>query len=265
MISTSLASGVVCQGCGKVFANTRRLRRHLTRCCGCRSLWGRFVPAQDTAAAHPQMPPTMTQGSIDCDFQPAEREACQGLRGVLTRSAPGDPDEVLQIVSRHFAPIRELREVVQSWGEGCAEGSCAAALRIPANFCDSVEPLPPCMLDPEKFPVLGPVSPFDFATRGEVHSFYVGKPPVCSAAPWEHFGILSSARALADWVPSMFAMRPLQRRPSSPLSCTSMLQLLQLCRRRCSGFQMGVSSGMVSLSGHQFHLNSLARGVSSGR
>ena len=150
----------------------------------------------------------MTQCSIDCDFQPAEREACQGPRGVPTRSAPGDPDEVLQIVSRHFAQIRELREVVQSWGEGCAEGSCqrtaalaAAALLIPANFCDSVKPLSPCSLDPEEFPVLGPVSPFDFATRGEVHSFYVFKPPVCSAAwPWEHFGTLSSARVLADWV-----------------------------------------------------------------
>ena len=207
-LSTRLASGVVCQGCGKAFANTGRLRRHLAHSSSCRSSWGRLVPAQGATAMHPQMPPTAVQCNLACDPQREAKEVCQELCAALDEDGPEDPDEVLAIVSRHLAPIGELRGAVEAWGASCPASSrqraaamTTASLLTPANFCDAVKPLPLSSLNLEEFPVFEPLAPFSFATEGEVHSFFIGNSPVCSAAwPWEHYGTLTAANARASWV-----------------------------------------------------------------
>ena len=224
--STKLAQGNVCHSCGKAYANTRRLQRHLSHSAGCRSSWGKFLPADDVRAPHPQMPPTAVEGAVDCNFRGSNLDWRHALHADLNQSECDDASSVLCVVSRHFAPISDLRAAVLAWGAGFQRGRCervaadaAADMLYPRHFCEASQSPAASTLDSEEFPILGPLTPLTFTTSGTVQCYWVGEPPDnCPSWPWQSFGTLASANALAQWVVSAFevcasAVRAAARQP----------------------------------------------------
>ena len=224
--STKLAQGNVCRSCGKTYANTRRLQRHLSHSAGCRSSWGTFLPADDVRAPHPQMPPTAVEGAVDCNFRGSNLDWRHALHADLNQSECDDANSVLCVVSRHFAPISDLRAAVLAWGAGFQRGRCeriaadaAADMLYPRHFCEASQSPAASTLDSEEFPILGPLTPLTFTTSGTVQCYWVGEPPDnCPSWPWQSFGTLASANALAQWVVSAFevcasAVRAAARQP----------------------------------------------------
>ena len=210
--STRLAEGCVCRGCGKVFASQGRLRRHLSNAKLCRERWGAFSPTCPEATAHPQMFPVVGDGVFDCDFLAREPEQpCPALTVALRELGHADASAVLQEVSRFAAPIAVIRDAVESWRDGFPADSSSwqtadSALQMlhPRHLCETIQPtVPECTLDPEEYPILGPVSPFKFSNEGRTRYFAVSRPPCPHACwPWEYFGPLKTANALAAWAAS---------------------------------------------------------------
>ena len=141
---TLLANGTTCQGCGKVYSNQGRLRRHINYSVACRQAWGGFCAVAEHEPPHPQKPPAPeaapAQGrtrNLDDGIHLPLLEALDVVQAV-------DVGAVLEIVFAHFAPLEVLRNTVRHWQDLQCAGSAAAvtayqafALVTPANVADS--------------------------------------------------------------------------------------------------------------------------------
>ena len=217
-IATRVAAGRTCRGCGRTYATQHRLKRHLDNSDVCIRRWGAFCPAAEETAVsgHMQAPPTAADGSFCEDaFSGLDGSVCKELLDELRLCAATNVPDLMDVLSRHFAPLAVLRRTVQQWLEGlpvgslsrdCGENLCS--LLYPEFLCDAVQvpakPKPVCLgIAPE----FKPLSPFSCAASGNCRFFAVTEPPLCHALlPWSHFGTLRMARCCLLWLSEAVAV-----------------------------------------------------------
>ena len=91
----------LCLGCGRLYANTARLRRHLLHSTQCREGWGNFCPEGPVSGtAHPQMPPLRVAGSVAVGDKPDPAHIHQGLVDALLALVLGTRSGRLCWISR---------------------------------------------------------------------------------------------------------------------------------------------------------------------
>ena len=97
--AAKLCHGSVCRGCGKVYANPGRLKRHVEHSAACRQQWWCFLPRDADATAHPRMPPQRAPGSFAGDPLPAsELDDCAALLDALSRLVPCTVDGAMSAI-----------------------------------------------------------------------------------------------------------------------------------------------------------------------
>ncbi|CAE7773963.1 unnamed protein product [Symbiodinium sp. CCMP2592] len=137
-----------CAGCGRLYANHNRLRRHLLHAAVCRTRWGAFQPEGGTPctlpALHEQRPPCLLPGEIGAG--PASVDASvihPGLLEALLHLPALDPDLVWSTVVDFVEPLSVLKATLEAWAvhehaqPGCAECASDAVLLLdPELWCD---------------------------------------------------------------------------------------------------------------------------------
>ncbi|CAE7709486.1 CPK33 [Symbiodinium sp. CCMP2456] len=107
----------LCAGCGKLFANAHRLRRHLLHAGGCRTRWGTFVvDGAIPAIPHSQRPPLQVSGAsarAEDSYDPVQVHP--GLLAQLLDLASPCPEDVWEIVVEYVEPLAILKSTLQSW------------------------------------------------------------------------------------------------------------------------------------------------------
>ena len=95
--------------------------------------WGKFCPAAGAADcnSHLQAPPIVAEAVYDVDFPPSEVHLiCKELDVELRALQTGSSFDVLDIVSRHCAPLAVLRRTVGLWQDDLPQDHC---LKEPAE------------------------------------------------------------------------------------------------------------------------------------
>ena len=131
--STKLAQGQTCLACGKVFATPGRLKRHLDHASDCCRHWGAFQPTPDADDdnSHPQAPPVVSGGERVADHpEGPDLLHCRALEEELQAMTAGNAFDVLNVVSKHCAPLKVLRCTVTRWYEGLSDSH---SLKEPAE------------------------------------------------------------------------------------------------------------------------------------
>ncbi|OLP99497.1 hypothetical protein AK812_SmicGene17930 [Symbiodinium microadriaticum] len=107
----------LCLGCGKLYANKGRLRRHLLSSTVCRVTWGSFQVAGDVPdGTHIQLPPVQLQGSnveVPCREDPVCTR--QGLVDALLALDDPGGDSVWDTVLEFVEPIAVLKQSLRTW------------------------------------------------------------------------------------------------------------------------------------------------------
>ncbi|CAE7307614.1 unnamed protein product, partial [Symbiodinium sp. CCMP2456] len=107
----------LCAGCGKLFANAHRLRRHLLHAGDCRIRWGAFVAdGVIPAIPHSQRPPLQVSGSsarTEESYDPVQVHP--GLLAQLLDLASPCPEDVWEIVLEYVEPLAILKSTLQAW------------------------------------------------------------------------------------------------------------------------------------------------------
>ena len=112
-----LGRGRLCEGCGKVFASTGRLRRHLVTAFRCRDQWGSFqqigtLPTE----GHPQAPPVWSGVPSQCAPLDVPCETfCGPLLDCLLSATDYDSSALWECVVDHVAPLEVLRHTLTLW------------------------------------------------------------------------------------------------------------------------------------------------------
>ena len=209
--STKLAQGQTCLACGKIFATPGRLKRHLDHASDCCRHWGAFQPTPDAddGNSHLQAPPVVSGGERVDDYpEGPDLLHCQALDDELQAMTAGNAFDVLNVVSKHCAPLKVLRCTVTRWYESFPDSH---SLKEPAEdvkltlypeyVTDSVQPFRKSRdLWHDEPPVLNPLTCIPFVCSGEPAFFSI--PPPCSPLPvfpWQGFYTLKEARARLEW------------------------------------------------------------------
>ena len=131
----------LCLGCGKLYANKGRLRRHLLSSASCRVTWGSFQVEGDVPdGTHVQRPPVQLQGaSVEVPFREDPTCTHQGLVDALLALDEPDGDSVWEVVLDFVEPIDVLKQSLHTWACHPEAPSHARALADDAIL----------MLDPE--------------------------------------------------------------------------------------------------------------------
>ena len=212
-LSTKLARGRLCMGCGKAFSTQHRLKRHLDHFDSCLANWGAFTPAQGGGGAseHLQAPPSSQPGVLDLDFDARDLSVCEELLGALARMREGSAFDVLNVVTQHVAPIAVLRRTVEQWHAALPD---THVLKEPAEdvkltlypefVLETVQPFRSRQhLWTDEPPALPPLSAMGFVCTERVVCFSIPKPPGTQAGsssfPWKGFHALREARLRAAW------------------------------------------------------------------
>ena len=165
-----LARSRVCLACGKQYATTGRLRRHLVTATSCVQSWGVFTPLipddGEGADGHVQRPPIAVPGSFGdpnnfaSDVPP---DVSSGLLHALNSLPECDESVVWDTVVEHIEPLQVLRETVQYWSTAASDSPWVQ--QVAENVL--------LLLDPEL------VGEPDSAQQGKVrkHAFALGHSP----------------------------------------------------------------------------------------
>ena len=202
----------LCSGCGKLYANKGRLRRHLLNSVSCRVAWGAFqVDEAVPEGIHTQRPPMQLSGR--CLMVPPRVDPStvhQGLVDALLGLDNPDADSVWATVLDFVEPIDVLRQSLRFWASHQDAPTHAAALADDAVL----------LLDPElwcedfrgsKAGVSTPVACADLeapclcrfvcAADGPVARFVLPPPPVPEFVyPFWHSLPLRAAREQCAWL-----------------------------------------------------------------
>ena len=118
---TRLARGRVCRGCGRTYATQHRLKRHLDHSDSCITHWGAFQPgvAVPETSGHLQAPPLDTPGFFSEEACiGVDPSICQELLVELCALPDSCVPDLLDIASRHYAPLSVIRNTFAKWMEG---------------------------------------------------------------------------------------------------------------------------------------------------
>ena len=106
----------LCLGCGRLYANAARLRRHLLHSTQCREGWGTFCPDNQVCiAVHPQMPPLRVAGTVNGGDGQGATRTHPGLVDALLALDDPDSDAVWQTLLDFAEPLDVLKQSLQAW------------------------------------------------------------------------------------------------------------------------------------------------------
>ena len=115
--ATLTAINKTCLACGKVYASTGRLRRHLVAVPEGLEQWG-SVPEGVGPQLHPQCPPFVRPGKL-CDVPSMSPEpVCPALLTALRKFESEDCTsdfDLYDVVISHLTPLPILRNTVEQW------------------------------------------------------------------------------------------------------------------------------------------------------
>eukprot|EP00439_Symbiodinium_sp_Y106_P025363 s1003_g3.t1 len=189
----------ICEGCGKLFANQGRLRRHLLHSVSCRAGWGTFqldptpVPPRPGEAA----PPLQLRGT--CVSQAHAMDPASYSKGLLECLDSIDSpcaESVWAVVVDFVEPLATLRETLRIWAQShCFEEPFASAaedaqlMLDPVLCCDTFSPTKPNAPVAEACSDLpGPLdTTLPFVLTGASADFFLDKPP-CPAFSYPYIG-----------------------------------------------------------------------------
>ena len=270
--ATKLARGCICLGCGKVYANAGRLKRHLGSALLCQQRWGSFLPDDAAASAHPQMPPQRAAGEW-LDSPPAAGGA--DFEAVLLESlealAPCSVDATLDVFRSAVQPLSTPKAVAERWrasrvasNEPHAVASQVVSLLRPEVVCQGPSK---CKtgprLDDNEFPVFAPLQ--SFCSTMDCEFTIPVSPSATPVWPWAAYGTLREARKRQEWAGAALricadAVRAVGSSPASIAASEASQQALHVALSWLvqGGFSCRGSSGL-SLVSPRIHL---ARGAS---
>ena len=206
----------LCEGCGKLFASSGRLRRHLLHSVSCRTNWGAFKPesSQGLGPSNGAAPPVRvrrTWTSCEAVLDPACYS--KGLLDCLDSLDSPCAESVWATVVEFVEPLAVPRETLSIWARshGHEEPFASAAedaqlLLDPAICCDTFCPTRPsapvaeCCAD-----LPGPLdSTLPFILTGPQATFHLDCPP-CPGFCYPFIGgaPLSAAQKEAAYVEAM--------------------------------------------------------------
>ncbi|CAE7817460.1 unnamed protein product [Symbiodinium sp. CCMP2592] len=215
-ITASILTGTrgctLCAGCGKNFANSARLRRHLLHSGDCRSQWGSFRSIEaNPPCPNPAEPPVQVEGvldAVDSAWDPASYN--KGLYDSLCVLVNPTALQVWALVVDFVEPLDILRETLRRWQDshahtvGVAEAAEDAILMLdPSLCCDTYSPTKPHVSASECCADLP--GPFDlhvpFVLSGASATFRLPPPP-CPAFCYPFIGgaPLAAARRQSSYV-----------------------------------------------------------------
>ena len=212
--ATLLSKGLdkpLCLGCGRLYANHSRLRRHLLHSQTCRTGWGSFCPTGTAVGEiHVQAPPAQVDG-VDCRaIGPDPTCTHPGLVDALLALSPPDSDSVWHTLLDFAEPLAVLQQSLQDWAShpeapagalGLAEDACL--LLDPELWCDdfrkgkrSAQGFVACADLPSPSGCR-----LNFVLTGVPAVFKVDDPPLPEFVyPFQHSVPLATARRHLDWL-----------------------------------------------------------------
>ena len=109
-----------CRGCGKIFANANRMKRHVFVTPACQVAWGSFVPDEGASLSplHPSAPPLRLPGRfvpVDLPADTEEPNCHPGLVDALLELTGDDESTAWEVVAGFVAPLEHLRCSVRAW------------------------------------------------------------------------------------------------------------------------------------------------------
>ena len=125
------ACGRSCVGCGRIYANPGRLRRHLSNSRSCLMATERSDrPEGADDVGHAQAPPVF-QCSVGV-WRAAQHDACEfpefpEIAAALSAAVPTTASEIVAIVQRFVGPLPDIRAVLRQWGDMQEDSGYAAS------------------------------------------------------------------------------------------------------------------------------------------
>ena len=212
--ATLLSQGLekpLCLGCGRLYANHHRLRRHLLHSQPCRTGWGSFHPHGPVCGElHVQAPPVQVEGTECREVRPDPTYTHPGVIDALLALSPPDPDSVWHALLDFAEPLDVLQQSLRDWAAhpeappsacGLAEDACL--LLDPELWCDDfrrgkrgVQGFAACaeLQSPSDCKL-------NFVLTGVSAVFKVDDPPLPEFVyPFRHSVPLATARRHLDWL-----------------------------------------------------------------
>ncbi|CAE7367855.1 Ap1g1 [Symbiodinium necroappetens] len=268
--ATELTRGVErawCSGCGKLFANASRMKRHVFVTQECQRRWGTFHPAGPPPKdpLHPSAPPMQLPGlhDVTADEEGPSSGTCHPalLEALLGLDDSAD-DKAWEAIQDFIAPIEHLRCTVSAWKDHPQAQSFAAdvagnmILLLDPEVCCEVfhrpkQPSPKVdFLAPLTFPA-GLALPL--ASHGAAASFSVEEPPLPSFVyPFDCSAPLAPASRQIDWLEASIevVVAAVQTAASAPVrisaSGAALRGLEPFTSWLCKGGMIKTADGLVS-------------------
>ena len=216
--ATELTKGLSqawCSGCGKLFANAGRMKRHVFVTPFCQQHWGSFLPEASAPfpPVHPSAPPRQlagTQAHDSANRPIIDAECHPGLLEALLALKDDDDSLAWEIVVDFIAPLAHLRHTVRVWRDHAQAQSFASdvsdnlLLLLDPDLCCEHYPrtrgsTPVC----DFFAPLGPLESLclPLATSGDTAAFQVDPPPLpCFVYPFDCSVPLAAASRQTEWL-----------------------------------------------------------------
>ncbi|CAE7242393.1 unnamed protein product, partial [Symbiodinium sp. KB8] len=203
----------LCRGCGKCYANTGRLRRHLLHSAVCRAQWGAFTMAEGVVipALHERQPPLHIEGVLERmheGYDPASYS--KGLLEALCRLRSPSAQQVWDLVVDFVEPLQVLRQTLDMWrrseffcDEWCEIAEDVLLMLDPEVCCDVFSKTPkqsgPTLCCPDLPGPFGTILPF--VLTGAMAAFALQTAPCPSFSyPWIGGATLAAAKRQAAFV-----------------------------------------------------------------
>ncbi|OLQ05907.1 hypothetical protein AK812_SmicGene10865 [Symbiodinium microadriaticum] len=197
----------LCRGCGKCYANTGRLRRHLLHSAVCRAQWGAFTMAEGVVipALHERQPPLHIEGVLERmheGYDPASYS--KGLLEALCRLRSPSAQQVWDLVVDFVEPLQVLRQTLDMWrrseffcDEWCEIAEDVLLMLDPEVCCDVFSKTPkqsgPTLCCPDLPGPFGTILPF--VLTGAMAAFALQTAPCPSFSyPWIGGATLAAAK-----------------------------------------------------------------------
>ena len=202
-----------CSGCGKLFANSGRMKRHVFVTPACQVNWGTFNLAGPLPKhpLHPSAPPVQLPGTAVRPARDAPQDTCHpAVLDALLGLDESDDTQVWAVIQDFIAPIEHLRCTVETWSAHPSAqpfaGEAASNMLLlldPEVCCDSFQ-------QPKTQPVhldfLAPLLPLSglalpLASSGVSASFAIEAPPLpCFVYPFDCSVPLAAADRHVAWL-----------------------------------------------------------------
>ncbi|CAE7176445.1 unnamed protein product, partial [Symbiodinium necroappetens] len=204
-----------CSGCGKLFANSSRMKRHVFVTPACQVNWGTFHLAGSLPKhpLHPSAPPVQLPG-LGAATRPARdvpQDTCHpALLDALLGLDESDDTQVWAVIQDFIAPIEHLRSTVEVWrahpsAQPFAEEAASNMLLLldPEVCCDTFQQP---KTQPTHLDFLAPLPPLSglalpLASSGAAASFVIEAPPLpCFVYPFDCSVPLAVADRHVAWL-----------------------------------------------------------------